>query len=238
MKEQNNKLKKTIGILLIGFIIIIIISFFFKIGYVPYFGKIIAENKLNAYAKAQMQNETDIEVYYDWYNGRYVGNADFEQVLAYRLQNNSIYDGIKADQVNNELITSYKDIISKFLNNLIFPQHIMVWSTINADDYNLKAERLYILELYNNDDLAETESEKMPAEIAADFIEYMGENYNITGIQFIYADINGMYDIEIRADSYKPLEYEQLLKATKKRTDKELPLSYYKWLEEKEVKYE
>jgi hypothetical protein len=238
MKERNKLLRKTVVILLIGFIIIVIISFFFKIGCVPYFGKIIAENKLNAYAKAQMQSETAIQVYYDWYNGRYIGSADFEQVLAYRLQNNSIYDGIKADQVNNELIASYKDIIGRFPKNHIFPQHIMIWSTINADDYNLQAERLYILELYNNNDLTETESEKMPAKIATDFIEYMGENYNITGIQFIYADINGMYDIEIRADSYKPLKYEQLLKATKKRTDKELPLSYYKWLEEKEVTYE
>ena len=72
----------------------------------------------------------------------------------------------------------------------------------------------------------------MPAKIAIDSITLMGDNFNITGIQLIYADRNGMYDIEIRADSFQPLTQQQLLAATQKRPDKELPYSYREWLQD------
>ena len=104
-----------------------------------------------------------------------------------------------------------------------------MWSTVNADNYAQTAERLYLLGVYNTADLSDGESEKMPAAIATDFIARMGDKYNVIGIQLIYADKNGMYDIEIRADTFQPLEYEQMLAATKKRPEKELPENYLEW---------
>ena len=230
MEKTGNLLIRTFGVLLI-ILMLIIMSFFYKIGYLPFVGKAIAEKKLSAYVdNTQMQISSPIKVKYDWYNSKYAcSNPSLN--LNYHLQNNSIYDGIANQQVNDKLIEDYKTIADKFPANITLPEHVFIWSTINADDYNIKAQRLYILEVYNTEHLSESESIKMPAKIAAEFIEYLGTNYNITGIQFIYGDKNGMYDIEIRADSFHALEYEKLLKSTKKRSENELPLSYYEWLE-------
>ncbi len=222
---------KIIGVFLIMLILAAVVSFCYRIGFCPFLGKIIAEDKLAAYAKVQMQSTAPIQVKYNWYNGRYICSSDNESVLSYRLQNNTIYDESANMQVNAEVKEFYKNVVKQFPVGLIFPEHITMWSTINADNYAIKAQRLYLLEVYNVANLSDTESDKMPANIARDIIALMGEKYNITGIQLIYADQNGMYDIEISADSFQPLEYEQLLKATQKRSEKELPSSYREWLE-------
>lgn len=230
MKKTGNLLKRTFGILLI-ILMLIIIPLLYKIGYLPIVGKAIAGKKLSVYVdNTQMQINRPIKVKYDWYNNRYVcSNPSLS--LSYHLQNNSIHDGIANQQVNDKLIEDYKEIAGQFPPNITLPEHVFIWSTINADDYNIKAQRLYILEVYNTESLSESESIRMPAKIATDFIGYLDETYNITGIQLIYGDKNGMYDIEIRADSFHALEYEKLLKSTKKRSENELPLSYYEWLE-------
>ncbi len=230
MKKTRTFLKRTFGIFLI-ILILLVMLLFYIIGYLPFVGKVIAEKKLSAYIdNTQMQIARPINVKHDWYNSRYVcGNHPIN--LSYYLQNNSIHDGIENEQINSRLIEDYKEIANRFPSNITLPEHIMIWSTINADDYDTKAQRLYILEVYNTEDISENESMEMPAKIAAEFIGYLDETYNITGIQLIYGDKNGMYDIEIRADSYRTLDYEKLLNFTKKRTEKELPLSYYEWLE-------
>lgn len=71
----------------------------------------------------------------------------------------------------------------------------------------------------------------MPASIAQDFIDLMRSGYNYTGIQLIYADNNGMYEIAVPADTFEPLEYYELLYNTRKFPEEKLPLDYLEWLE-------
>ena len=208
----------------------IAILFLSKIlGYLPFIGKTKAKNKLTAYVQAQEYKGNRLDVQYDWYNSRYTSRLNDDTLLSYRLQNNTIHDESTNGLLNEELKEAYGDIIKQFPRNLIFPKSVFLWSTVNADNYVIKAERLYLLGILNIADLPSSESHKMPANIAIDFIERMGDKYNITGIQLIYEDKNGMYDIEIRSDTFRPLEYDQLLAATKKRSEEELPENYLEW---------
>jgi len=219
---------KTIFVVPTFLVLVAVVLFFSRIGYCPFVGKIKAEKKLAAYILEQGYRADSLKVQYNLYDDMYTCRLD-ENLLGYRLQNNSIHDEKVNVQLNERLMKAHKDIIGQFPANLIFPEQIFMWSTVNADNYAQTAERLYLLGVYNTADLSDGESEKMPAAIATDFIAHMGDKYNITGIQLIYADKNGMYDIEIRADTFQPLEYEQMLAATKKRPEKELPENYLEW---------
>lgn len=232
MKQENKQWGRIIGFVVAVVAVAVVASVFYQIGFCPFLGKIIAGNKLAAYANTQMQRTDPVKAQFDWYNGRYVCSFNDDSVLSYRLQNNTIHDEAANIRLNAKVREIYKGIMSQFPDNLTFPEHIMVWSTVNADDYAIKAERLYLLGVYNTDNLSDSESHDMPAKIAIDSITLMGDNFNITGIQLIYADRNGMYDIEIRADSFQPLTQQQLLAATQKRPDKELPYSYREWLQD------
>lgn len=231
MDEHVKHKRKIVGLIFTGIVLTLVTSFLYRIGFIPFVGKVIAENKIKAYAKVQLNKTEPIKMKYDWYNGIYVCSPHSGFALSYQLKNNTIFDGAANNQANADLIKVYKGITDKFPANITFPEGVYIWSTVNADDYDIKAQRLYLLEVYNTADLTETDSHKMPASIGADFIAFLGSDYNITGIQLIYADRNGMSDIEISADTFQSLEYEQLLKATKKRTEKEIPESYRKWME-------
>ena len=133
-------------------------------------------------------------------------------------------------EINNNTNNNYQAIIKDFPSNLEFPDIISVWTSINADDYTIKAQKLYLLGIYNTDSLSKEESIKMPASIANNFMELMGRDYNFTGIQLLYADKNGMYEISVPANSFDTLEYEKLLVYTKKYPEEKLPLDYQEWL--------
>ncbi|HKM39488.1 MAG TPA: hypothetical protein VJ036_04380 [bacterium] len=225
------KFSKRKGIIIGLGLIVVMVTFAalnHKIGYCPFLGKIIAKNKLTAYAQIQGWDRDQVQVQYDWYNGSYVGSFGDRQ-LSYKLQNNAIYDEEANTRENAALEELYAPIRDQFPNTVTFPEHAFLWSMVNADDYTSRAQRLYLLGVYNTAAMTADESTKMPAAIAMEFIVGMGDNFNITGIQLIYADRNGMYDIEIRGDTFQPLEYEQLLAATKKRPEERLPESYREW---------
>ena len=114
---------------------------------------------------------------------------------------------------------AHKDIIGQFPANLIFPSRFYM-VTVNADNYAQTAERLYLLGIYNTADSSDGESEKCRRLSQRILSPTWGTNINVTGIQLIYADKNGMYDIEIRADTFQPLNTNRcwrLLKNARKK---------------------
>jgi hypothetical protein len=80
------------------------------------------------------------------------------------------------------------------------------------------------------ENISEEESEKMPAIITQEFINLMSEDYNFTGIQIIYYDKNGGYTIEISADTFKKLEYQDMLEKIRKIQEERLGEEYFDWL--------
>ena len=205
--------------------IVVLLSVLFRLGYIPVLGNIIAEKKISNYANTQITNSK-----FDWKNSRYVSTLENGYNLSYKLQHNTIHDEQMSTEVNNVALNDYQSIIEKLPSNLEFPESISVWTSINADDYTKKAQRLYLLGIYNTDSLSEEESLKIPANIAQNIIELMGKEYNFTGIQLIYADKNGIYEISIPANTFDAIEYEKLLENTKKYSEQKLPLDYLEWL--------
>lgn len=206
--------------------ILAVLSYFmYSIGYLPIIGNIIAEKKLSDYATIQKGNVQKVETKYDWYNAKY---QSFRRSLSYRLQNNTIFDEKVSREVNLLASKQYSKIKGEFSENLSFPSGIDVWTELNADDYSLKSQRLYLLGVYNTEDISEEESEKMCAIIADKFINLMGEDYNFTGIQIIYYDKNGGYESAISSNRFKKLEYDEILSKTEK-VDR-LPEDYLDWL--------
>ena len=205
--------------------IVVLLSVLFRLGYIPVLGNIIAEKKISNYANTQITKSK-----FDWKNSRYVSTLENGYNLSYKLQHNTIHDEQMSNEVNIVALNDYQSIIEKLPSNLEFPESISVWTSINADDYTKKAQRLYLLGIYNTDSLSEEESLKIPANIAQNIIELMGKEYNFTGIQLIYADKNGIYEISIPANTFDAIEYEKLLENTKKYSEQKLPLDYLEWL--------
>ena len=231
MEENKRNKGRIIKLIIAGIVLSLIMSFLYKLGYIPFVGRFIAEKKLEAYASARLDRTDPVRVKYDWYNGIYYCSSYKQPVLRYQLRNNTIFDGDINEKVNTKTEELYKSITDEFPSNIEFPKAIFAWTTISADDYEVLAQRLYLLEVYNTADLMREESREMPARIGLDFISCLGDDYYITGIQLIYGDRNGMYEIAISPDTFKALEYKQMIKATKERTGRELPESYFKWME-------
>ena len=208
------KIRKPIIKLFILISIIAVISYLmYLIGYLPIIGNIIAEKKLSNYSTIQKGSTQKVETSYDWYNAKC---QSVKGNLSYRLQKNTIYDEKVSEKVSLSAETQYNKIKGEFPQNLSFPKGITVWTELNADDYSLKSQRLYLLGVYNTEDISEEDSEKMCAAIADKFIDLMGEDYNFTGIQIIYYDKNGGYESAISSNGFKKLEYDKILSKTEK----------------------
>ncbi len=197
----------------------------YSTGYLPIIGNIIAEKKLSEYATIQKGSSQKVETKHDWYNAKY---QSFRGSLSYRLKNNTIFDEKVSRELNLVGSKQYSKIKGEFSENLSFPSGIYIWTELNADDYSLKSQRLYLLGVYNTEDISEEESQKMCATIADKFINLMGEDYNFTGIQIIYYDKNGGYESEISSNGFKKLEYDEILSKTQKMN--RLPEDYLDWL--------
>lgn len=208
------KIRKPIIKLFILISIIAVISYLmYLIGYLPVIGNIIAEKKLSNYSTIQKGNTQKVETKYDWYNTKY---QSVKGKLTYRLKKNTIFDEKFSKEVNLVASKQYSKIKGEFSENLSFPSDIYIWTELNADDYSLKSQRLYLLSVYNTEDISEENSEKMCATIADKFIDLMGEDYNFTEIQIIYYDKNGGYESAISSNGFKKLEYDKILSKTEK----------------------
>lgn len=208
------KIRKPIIKVFILISIIAILSYLmYLIGYLPIIGNIIAEKKLSNYSTIQKGNTQKVETKYDWYNTKY---QSVKGKLTYRLKKNTIFDEKFSKEVNLVASKQYSKIKGEFSENLSFPSDIYIWTELNADDYSLKSQRLYLLSVYNTEDISEENSEKMCATIADKFIDLMGEDYNFTEIQIIYYDKNGGYESAISSNGFKKLEYDKILSKTEK----------------------
>lgn len=224
IKVRKHTIKLCILITILG-----ILSYLIHLtGYLPIIGNIIAEKKLSEYATIKNGSPQKIQTKYDWYNCKYYDISNSAYNLSYILQNNTIHDEKVSEQVNSAAEKQYDRVNREFPQNLSFPSRNTIWTELNADDYSIKSQRLYLLGVYNTEDISEEDSKKMPATIADKFINIMGEDYNFTGIQIIYYDKNGGYESAIDANGFKELEYDEILSKTEK-VDR-LPEDYLDWL--------
>ena len=214
-------------------IILILIFAAFKVFSILVWQVGIAERELSKYAKEMLGQDVAIECEYDWYNDRYIVTNGLGFVLDYRRQNKTIHDEVFSQMESEKVSRDYKALLANMSDNLLFPEHITVWTEVSVNDYELKSQRLYLLGVYNDETIPEEESRLMPAKIAMDVISGLGKDSNFTGIQAIYFDKNGMFEISFPADSFEAISKEKLIDNTKLKPAKEYPETYINWLQEK-----
>lgn len=229
MKDKNVSTKIRIILSCIAIILLFIV---YQIFSVFIWGVNVAERKLSEYAKEILKLNEKIECRYDWYNDRYAALNELGFILDYRRRNNTIHDEAFSQKEDEKANYDYNAMIAKMPNNLTLPANIMVWTEISADNYNDKAQRLYLLGISNTEDISEQDSLLKPANIAMDIISELGEGYNFTGIQVIYFDKNGMFEIAFPADSFETITIEKLSGNTKQIPTAKYPETYVNWLVE------
>lgn len=229
MKSKKTSTKRKIAFSCIAIILFFIACQIFSVFIL---GVGIAERKLSEYAKEVLKLNEKIECQYDWYNNRYFATNELGFILDYRRQNNTILDESFSQKESEKANYNYNALIGRMPDNLTLPPNIMVWTEISADNYNLKAQRLYLLGIFNTEDISEQDSFQKPADIAMDIILQLGESYNFTGIQAIYFDKNGMFEIVIPARSLEPMTAKILLGNTKQAPTARHPEHYTAWLAE------
>ena len=229
---MKNKKASTKGKVLISCIAIIILFIVYQVFSIFIWGVKIAEKELSKYAKEVLKLNEKIECRYDWYNDRYAAINKLGFILDYRRQNKTIHDESFSQIESEKASYDYNALIMSMPDNLSLPKNITVWTEISADNYNAKAQRLYLLSIFNSEDISEQDSLLKPADIAMYVISELGESYNFTGIQAIYFDKNGMFEMIIPAGSLEPLTVEKLLKNTKQIQADRYPKDYKNWLVE------
>lgn len=192
----------------------------------------LAERALTKYANEILDIDEKIICKYDWYNDRYNATNNLGFALDYRRQNKTIHDGNLSQKENEKASKAYKDLVINSGENLVFPIDITVWTEISASNYDIKTQRLYLLGIYNSEDISEKDSISRATNIVMDTIKGLGEDYNFTGIQAIYFDKNGMFEISFPADSFKAIDTKKLLSKTKQKGKSEYPETYINWLKE------
>lgn len=190
------------------------------------FGGIIAEHQVERYVTA-VYGETQInaKAYYNFKSNSYtleIAGTDGHLTETYRYDpyRNLIFDEALNETIGTRFDSDYLKAVAQFDEPLEFPKAIIYTSVRGTGNYTADTDKLpvvqklYVLGIVNsNVDIATEESVEKPAEITRTIIDSLGEGYNITSVQVIYTDINGVY--EITSDSSTA---EKLLDSLKSKT--------------------
>ncbi len=201
--------KIVLGLCLV--LILCIGIFFYNVGYVPIIGGIIAEQKVNAYAKEVYDIDEKIEMGYNFYS---MGNYNDGENFLYNLKENRIIDLQLYE--NNGSDTPYRQDYQKIIDGLedgVSISDYYIGCSIDADDFSKKYYKLIIYDMTNGNALSEAESLTKPAEIVMEFIEAMETPYNFTSANVSYRDNNANYNISF--EGVIPLTTELLIENTK-----------------------
>lgn len=216
----------------VAFVSVILLFILYGIGSVYIWGVQLAERELTKYSAEILGLQEEIHCRYDWHNNRYSAINALDFTLDYRRDHDAIHDESFAQQENERLQGDYSKFVGTMNEKITLPRHVAVWTEISSKNYELKAQRLYLLGIYNTENLSREDSLKMPASIAMNIIEQLGGDYNFTGIQATYCDKNGMFEIAFPADSFVPITQDKLCGHTHQIPEDDYPESYKNWLAE------
>lgn len=187
-------------LVLFCFILMSGVSLFFG----PPFGKVIAKNKVSDYIVTMYSSSSSIDkIVYNFKNRCYhVSLNDHTIEIRYDPFKNTLYDTMYQEKILTELKAEMKDIARTFPETIELPAGHMFTGIIANGKYNAATnkirvrQKLYLLGITNWDyETTMEESMKNPAKITESIIEQLGDKYNITGVQIVYRDINGVFEI-------------------------------------------
>lgn len=220
---MRKKVYILIGISVVCVVICFLICSLF--GYLPIFGRYIAETKLNAYTNDKLS------VQYNFLDNIYIATDSTGSQLRYDLRANTIYDESHNIDIETQANEKYQLIVtSPLYDTAKYPSNISVWVQMDAKDTSVEYIKLYLMTVFDSANLSEEDSIRRMLDIVENICETI--NLNITAIQFMYANYDGMYELTCDFGNKSVLQSD-LKNYIRKIDDKELPLDYIEWRENK-----
>lgn len=204
----------------------LLISIFLFSGYIPFAGKIIAENKIKNYLVTTYGSYEKVNMSFDFYNfSNYKGEG-----YSYDIRNNLIFNGnkVEADLANTE-----KDIgkVTQVLPEGIALNDYHITTYIDGNDFSIHYDRLVIYSAWNDEIIAAEESKDRSTEIIVNILNSESlKQYNFTSLYVNYHDRHGAYVISVPRTEKTELTKEVVRKSIEEQ--KNLALDYIEWKDE------
>lgn len=206
---------KIVLTLISSFLLIFIYSLFNGIP----FGSYIAKGKITDYVEQVYGfNESVPKPQFNFKESAY--NVYLPQLgneFSYDHSNNLIIDTKLVGNINFQFQIDYGKIKKSFVENIELPNAFLYSSVLANGEYSKNTtlyQKIYLSGIINREKIAPEDSITMPAKLTKEIIDSLGERYNITSLQVLYTDLNGLYEITL--DDKKSISIETLRKNTSK----------------------
>jgi hypothetical protein len=223
--ENRKKLKVKLFIVL-SLIFLIIFSFikFYSLP-IPIYTKLVSKSVIENYL-----NTENIEVKYDSKNNQYSAYIG-DRRISYDHNMGTIYDSLVDAEIQKEADKLYTEYVnSKDFDNLELPEGIITYTSLNPADGTIARQKLYYLGVLECKDLNEEDSKNSIKNIVMDIIKELGNEFYITDLQFLYGNLNNVYEVDIHADSSLSLITESMIESNIiQKEEDQLSMKYLEW---------
>ena len=215
--------KKICWVAIIIVILILVVSclMYVLLGYFPVVGKCLANSRLSNY-----YGET-IKAKYDVLDNVYTAYSTDGNRLQYDLSTNTIFDKAHNEMIVSQVSEKYLSFIAESSSTTVeWPNTISVWTEIDSANTSKTYSKIYVMVIYEDVSITETESKTRICELAQTLVEYI--DINVTSIQMMYANKSGLF--ELRCNFGKDtVMFDRLTEYVEKFDEKALPLDYIEW---------
>ncbi|MBQ5989728.1 MAG: hypothetical protein IJL67_09555 [Oscillospiraceae bacterium] len=222
-ENQKSKMEKGKSVI-VSVVIILIILLYTLGGYIPIIGLFIARFKIYNYKNSDTVSN---QAFYDFYNSKYsAGNID------YYLKRDVIIDHevneVECKTINQKYKNDRIHFIEQYKNTVVFPESLDICISIDGENANRWYCKVYLLGIYDNFSGSEDEVKRRMQKIIADYLNYLEPFYNVTAMQFCYANIDSAYEL-IVDNSKKSIDVSKLYDCFKPRNEVLDSEEYIQW---------
>ncbi len=223
MNKNKTKNRILVGLLLLVIIILVLKLLRYP---VPFVTKYEAKKYLSEYF-----GRDDIKIKYDIKNNKYYIKKTGDGIK-YNFDDKTIFDEGISRKVNIKANMDFDNMNFTLDNNISLPRSIHMYTSFSVDDYNLQKNKLYLLDIREAQEVDKEIVNDRIADIGIEIINNLGDDYNITDLQFIYENLNGMYEVVINSgNSFHSLTRKDILDNIRSMKETELSEEYLKWRE-------
>lgn len=210
-----------IATIVVVLMLVVFCSMYVLLGYFPVVGKCLADSRLSNY-----YGET-IKAKYDFLDNVYTAYSTDGNRLQYDLSTNTIFDKAHNDMIASQVSEKYLSFIAESSSTAVeWPSTISVWTEIDSANTSKTYSKIYVMAIYEDVSITETESKTRICELAQTLIEYI--DINVTSIQMMYANKSGLF--ELRCDfGQDSVMFYRLSEYVEQFDEEDLPLDYIEW---------
>lgn len=199
--------------------------------------KMIARNKIQTYIQAVYSVDSKVDkIYYNLVTSSYEAKLQINgRNLLIRFSSNTVRDDNVSEFFQEEFNQDYPAALTSFNKDHIkFPAAVEIATGMVQDrKYDKgfeKKQKLYLLGVQNSDKtISQSESQQLPARIAVQLLEHLGDKYNFVSIQMRYTDKYGVYEILLENTT---LVFDELWNHTRKLDDDNLGVEEREFIEQ------